>query len=65
MGLLRSSIIFVVGYFTINMLNKDHARKLNDIPILGPTIEPQIQKLLKNNKSMLLLIIICLIEFIL
>jgi|TARA_B110000285_G_C14525802_1_gene338634 hypothetical protein len=65
MGLLRSSIIFVAGYFTINMLNKEHAKKLNDIPILGPTIEQQVQKLLKENKPMLLLFVICLIEFIL
>jgi hypothetical protein len=65
MGLLRSSIIFVAGYFTINMLNKEHAKKLNDIPIFGPTIEQQVQKLLKENKPMLLLFVICLIEFIL
>ena len=65
MGLLRASIIFVAGYFTINVLNKDHAKKLKDIPILGPTIEPNIQTLLKNNKPLLLLIVICLIEFIL
>ena len=47
------------------MLNKEHAKKLNDIPILGPTIEQQVQKLLKENKPMLLLFVICLIEFIL
>ena len=65
MGLLRASIIFVVGYFTLNVLTKEHAKKLIDIPIIGPTIEPQIQTLLKNNKPMLLLLVICLIEFIL
>lgn len=65
MGLLRASIIFVAGYFTLNILNKEHARKLKDIPIFGPTLEPQVQKLLKDNKPMLLLFIICLIEFIL
>ena len=65
MGLLRASIIFVVGYFTINVLNKEKARAINDIPIFGPLIEPQVQKMLKENKPMLLLFIICLIEFIL
>ena len=65
MGLLRSSIIFVAGYFTLNVLTEEHAKKLNDIPIIGPTIEPQIQLLLENNKPMLLLLVICLIEFIL
>ena len=65
MGLLKASIIFVVGYFTINTLNAQHAKKIKDIPILGPTIEPQVQLLLKNNKPMLLLFIICLVEFIL
>ena len=65
MGLLRASIIFVAGYFTLNILNKEHARKIQDIPIFGPSIEPPVQKLLKDNKPMLLLTIICLIEFIL
>ena len=37
MGLLRASIIFVAGYFTLNVLNQEHAKKLKDIPIFGPT----------------------------
>jgi hypothetical protein len=65
MGLLRASIIFIVGYFTINTLNKEHAKKLKDIPIFGGTIEHQVQKLLLNNKPMLLLFVICIVEFIL
>lgn len=65
MGLLRASIIFVAGYFTLNIMNKEHAQKIKDIPIFGSTIEPQVQKLLENNKPMLLLFVICFIEFIL
>ena len=65
MGLLRASIIFVTGYFTLNVLNKEHAKKIQDIPIVGPSIEPPVQKLLRDNKPMLLLLIICLVEFIL
>ena len=65
MGLLRASIIFVVGYFTLNIMNKEHAQKIKEIPFIGSTIEPQVQKLLKNNKPMLLLFVICFIEFIL
>ena len=65
MGLLRASLVFVVGYFTLNILTEEHTKKLNDIPIFGPTIEPQIQKLLKENKAMLLLLVLVLIEFIL
>jgi hypothetical protein len=65
MGLLRASIIFVAGYFTLNIMNKEHAKKIKEIPIFGNIIEPQVQKLLENNKPMLLLFIICFIEFIL
>lgn len=65
MGLLRAAIIFVAGYFTINVLKPEQVKKLADIPMFGPTIEPQAQTLLKENKAMLLLIVICLIEFIL
>jgi hypothetical protein len=65
MGLLRASIVFVAGYFTINILTEEQAKKINDIPIIGPSIEPQVQQLLKKNKAMLLLIVICLLEFIL
>ena len=65
MGLLRAAIFFVIGYFTLNILKKEHAEKLKEIPIVGPTIEVEVQKLLKDNKPMLLLLVICLIEFIL
>jgi|TARA_X000000950_G_scaffold287445_1_gene399723 hypothetical protein len=65
MGLLRASLVFVVGYFTLNILTEEHTKKLNDIPIFGPTIEPQIQKLLKENKATLLLLVLVLVEFIL
>jgi hypothetical protein len=65
MGLLRASLVFVAGYFTLNILTEEHTKKLKEIPIFGHTIEPQVQKLLKENKAMLLLLVLVLIEFIL
>ena len=65
MGLLRASIVFVIGYFTLNVLTKEHAKKIQDLPIFGPVLEPQIQALLRENKAMLLLLVLVLVEFIL
>ncbi len=65
MGLLRASFVFVIGYFTLNILTEEHTKKLIEVPIFGPTIEPIFQKLLKENKAMLLLIVLVLVEFIL
>ncbi len=65
MGLLRASLVFVIGYFTLNILTEEHTKKIRDLPIFGPTIEPQVQKLLKENKAMLLLLVLVLVEFIL
>ena len=65
MGLLRASLVFVAGYFTLNILTEEHTKKLREIPIFGPTIEPQVQTLLKENKAMLLLLVLVIIEFIL
>jgi hypothetical protein len=65
MGLLRASIVFVIGYFTLNVLTEEHTKKIQDLPIFGPTLEPQVQKLLKENKAMLLLMVLVLVEFIL
>jgi hypothetical protein len=65
MGLLRASLVFVVGYFTLNILTEEHVKKLDEVPIIGSTIEPQIQNLLKDNKATLLLLVLVLVEFIL
>ena len=65
MGLLRASIVFVVGYLVINVLNNEHVKKIKDIPIIGEMIEPNLQTLVKKNKALLVLLSICLIELIL
>ena len=65
MGLLRASIVFIVGYLVINVLNNEHVKKVKTIPIFGDMLEPIIQTLVKKNKPLLVLIFICLIELIL
>ena len=64
MGLLRASLIFVIGTFSISLL-KTHLKKIDEIPIVGPMFGDDIKKYIKKNKEMALLVIICLIELIL
>tara|TARA_B110000967_G_C18416376_1_gene331734 strand:+ start:79 stop:294 length:216 start_codon:yes stop_codon:yes gene_type:complete len=71
MGLLRASLIFVIGNFSISLMQKKHLEKLNikQIPIIGIFLEPLIgdalHNIIKTNQAMALLIIITFIEFIL
>jgi hypothetical protein len=71
MGLLKAALIFVIGNFSISLMQKKHLDKINikEIPIVGIFLEPIIgdtfQKIIINNKAMALLIIITIIEFIL
>ena len=64
MGLLRASLIFILGNFSISVIDK-HLNKVHQIPVLGPFFGDEIKKKIIENKQMVLLIIITLIEFIL
>ena len=67
MGLLRASLIFVIGNFTISLMQKKHIDTIpfNKLPIFGYELKKYINHLVLNNKHMALLIIITLLEFIL
>ena len=65
MGLLRASLVFVIGNFSISLMHPKHINKINEIPIIGNLVGSEIQKLILENKHMTLLIIITLVEFIL
>lgn len=65
MGLLRASLIFIIGNFTISLLQSKHIDKVHTIPIIGDMFGESIKKIILDNKTMALLIIITLIEFIL
>jgi len=64
MGLLRASLIFIIGNFSISVIDK-HLNKVHQIPVLGPLFGDEIKKKMIENKQMVLLIILTLIEFIL
>ena len=63
MGLLRASIIFVCGNFTISIM-KNHLDKVKTVPIIGNVFGNEIIKFTKKNQLMFLLLVITLIEFI-
>ena len=64
MGLLKASIILIAGTFILSML--EHKIVIIDhIPIVGSIYGTKIKKLVKQNKSMILLVGIILVEFIL
>jgi hypothetical protein len=65
MGLLRASLIFVIGNFTIRLLQSKHIDKVHTVPIIGPMFGQTIKKIILDNKTMALLIFITLVEFIL
>ena len=67
MGLLRASLIFVIGNFTISLMQKKHIDTIpfDKLPIFGNELKTYINHLVLNNRPMALLIIITLIEFIL
>jgi len=64
MGLLRASLIFILGNFSISIMDK-HLDKVHEIPVIGPFFGKDIKNLILKNKEMALLIIITFIEFIL
>ena len=65
MGLLRASLVFIIGNFSISLMQSKHIDKINEIPIIGQLFGSEIKKLILENKPMALLIIITLVEFIL
>ena len=67
MGLLKASLIFVIGNFSISLMQKKHIETIpfDKLPIFGEELKKYINHLVLNNKHMALLLIISLIEFIL
>ena len=67
MGLLRASLVFVIGNFTLSLMQKKHIDTIpfDNLPLFGSELKQYINHLVLNNKSMALLIIITLLEFIL
>ena len=64
MGLFKAAIIFLVGNFTLSLLDK-HLKKVNTIPVIGDFFGEELEKNIKKNKCMALLIILTFVEFIL
>ena len=67
MGLLKASLIFVIGNFSISLMQKKHIETIpfDKLPMFGEELKKYINHLVLNNKPIALLIIISLIEFIL
>ena len=66
MGLLKASIIMIAGLFILSLLeNNNNINMVFNIPIFGSLYGENIKKYIKKQKSMVLLIYICVIEFIL
>ena len=63
MGLLRASIIFIIGNFSISIPD-NHLDLIDKIPVVGQIFGENMKKFVKENKTMALLIIITLFEFI-
>jgi hypothetical protein len=65
MGLLRASLIFIIGNFTISLMKKEYIKRIDEIPIIGHLFGKEIQKIIINNNLYALLFIITLVELIL
>jgi hypothetical protein len=67
MGLLKASLIFVIGNFSISLMQQKHIETIpfDKLPMFGEELKKYSNHLVLNNKPMALLIIISLIEFIL
>lgn len=66
MGLLRASLVFIIGNFSLSIMNNDnYLKKIKEIPVVGDFFGDNIIKIITNNKTMTLLIILTFIEFIL
>ena len=65
MGLLRASLVFIIGNFSISLMKKDYIKRIDDIPIIGNLFGKEIQKLIIDNNLYALLFILTLVELIL
>ena len=65
MGLLRASLVFIIGNFTISLMKKEYIKKIDDIPLIGNLFGKEIQKLIIDNNLYALLFIITIVELIL
>ena len=65
MGLLRASLIFIIGNFTISLMKKEYIKRIDEIPIIGHLFGKEIQTIIINNNLYALLFIITLVELIL
>ena len=65
MGLLRASLVFIIGNFTISLMKKEYIKKIDDIPLIGNLFGKEIQKLILDNNLYALLFIITIVELIL
>ena len=65
MGLLRASLVFIIGNFTISLMKKEYIKKIDDIPLIGNLFGKEIQKLIIDNNLYALLFILTLVELIL
>ena len=58
MGLFRSLIVIMVSAFTLAIINDD--KKLNKVPLVGKNLS----KYLKNNKHLVIIFIIAILELV-
>ena len=67
MGLLRASLFFIIGNFTLSILDekKNYLDIMDTLPVVGNFFGENIKKYIKENKTMALLIILTIVEFIL
>ena len=64
MGLLRASLIFIIGNFTMSLIEK-RLNFIDDVPVLGQFFGKEIKDKIYENKSFSLLLILTIVEFIL
>ena len=64
MGLLRASLIFILGNFTISLI-ENKLNFIDDIPVLGQFFGKDIKDKIYEHKSFSLLLILTIVEFIL
>lgn len=64
MGLLKAALVFIIGNFSISILEK-RTNIIYDVPVIGDIYGDDIILFIKQNKCMALLIIISIVVFVL
>lgn len=64
MGLLRASLIFLIGNFSISLIN-NKLDLIDNVPVLGQFFGKDIKDKINKNKCLTLLLILTIVEFIL